>query len=85
VATNSTRIPKVTIPGSDQATELTAYDEGMLPGRFGPAKQCARKALLQLGRAYGAQRMVSRSRRGSTNVIENGAGSKCDPILGEPA
>ena len=38
--------------------ELTRTEEDMLAGRQGPAKKLAMEGLVQLGRAYGAPRMV---------------------------
>jgi predicted aconitase len=38
--------------------QLSRYEEEMLSGRHGPAKQRAMEGLAQLGRAYGAARMV---------------------------
>jgi len=38
--------------------QLTAAEEAMLAGREGPAKQRAMEGLVQLGRAFGAPRMV---------------------------
>jgi predicted aconitase len=37
---------------------LTKVEEDMLAGRQGPAKKLALEGLVQLGRAYGAPRMV---------------------------
>ena len=37
---------------------LTRHEEEMLAGRHGPAKKLAMEGLVQLGRAYGAPRMV---------------------------
>ena len=38
--------------------ELTRAEEAMLAGRDGPAKRRAMEGLVQLGRAFGAPRMV---------------------------
>ena len=38
--------------------ELSRVEEDMLAGRHGPAKKLAMEGLVQLGRAYGAPRMV---------------------------
>ncbi|MBV8167045.1 MAG: DUF521 domain-containing protein, partial [Alphaproteobacteria bacterium] len=38
--------------------ELTRFENEMLDGRHGPAKQRAMQGLVQLGRAFGAPRMV---------------------------
>lgn len=38
--------------------DITAFERDMLEGREGPAKQRAMKGLVQLGRAYGAPRLV---------------------------
>ena len=38
--------------------DLTAAERDMLEGREGPARQRAMKGLVQLGRAYGAPRLV---------------------------